>query len=421
MSGPTRSLWRHRDFNLLWSGETVSAVGSQVTVLALPLVAVLILDATPFEMGVLTAAAYLPFIAFALIVGVYIDRRPTLRPILIAMDIGRAAAIGVIPLAVVAGFVSMPLLVVVAFLGGAMTLVFNVAYLPYLPRLVERDMLVDANGRLQASQAVAWVAGPTLAGLLVQLVSASVALLLDAVSFVVSAICLLAIRSKEVATSRTDHDSWLTDLRSGLIFVARRPLQRAVAGSAATLNFFGMAQFALIVLYATESLGLDPAIIGIAFAVGSVGGIIGAVAAPILARRFGAGKATTLAMLGFPVSLAMVPLAALVPEGAPAAGMVGGAEFIGAMSVSIFDVMARSIMQAETPAEFLGRAGGAMSFLTQSAKPLGALAAGVVAQAIGVEPTLWITAIGGLLVLPWALLTPLGRESITPAESASGG
>jgi predicted MFS family arabinose efflux permease len=243
-------------------------------------------------------------------------------------------------------------------------------------------------------------------------------MLLDALSFLFSAACLVAIRTREAASSVSRDASWVEDLRSGLLFVARRPLQRAVAGSAATLNFFGMAQSALIVLFATQSLGLDPAVIGLAFGVGSVGGILGAVLAPVLARKLGAGRATTLAMVGFPVSLALIPAAALVPQGAPAVATIALAEFVGAMAVSLFDVMARTIMQADTPAEVLGRTGGAMSFVTQSAKPLGALIGGAVAQVVGVEATLWITALGGLLVLPWALLTPLGRETI-PATGAS--
>ncbi len=411
MTVRTASLWRHRDFNLLWSGETVSALGSQVSSLALPLVAVLSLKATPIEMGVLTAASTLPFIAFALVVGVWVDRRSTLRPILVATDLGRAAIIATVPVATLIGAVSLPLLVVVAFLGGTLTLIFNVSYLPYLPRLVARDQLVDANGRLQASQAVAWIAGPSLAGILVQVLSAAAALAFDAFSFVFSAVCLAAIRTKEIAAQQTVHASWGADLKAGLVFVARSPIQRAVAGSAATLNFFGMAQIALIVLFAIESLGLDPAAIGVALAVGAVGGLLGAATASTLARRVGTGRAVTFAMLGFPISLAMIPLASLVPEGAAAAAVIAAAEFVSAVSVSLFDVMARAIVQAETPAEFMGRAGGAMSFLTQSAKPLGALAAGAVAQVIGLEPTLWITALGGFLVLPWALFTPLGRES----------
>jgi MFS family permease len=415
------SLWRHRDFNLLWAGESVSAVGSQVTVLALPLVAVLLIGASPLEMGVLSAAAYLPYIAFALVVGVWIDRRTTLRPVMVVSDLVRAALVAVVPAAIAFGVVSMPVLVVVAFLVGALTLVFNVAYLPYLPRLVHRDLLVDANGRLQASQAIAWVLGMTLAGTIIQVLGAAVAMMLDAISYLFSAACLAAIRTKEVVTSSTRDESWMEDLRGGLLFVARRPLQRAVAGSAATLNFFGMAQSALVVLFATQSLGLDAAMIGLAFGVGSVGGILGAVFAPALARRLGVGRTTTLAMIGFPVSLAILPAAAFVPDGAPAATMIALAEFIGAMAVSLFDVMARTIVQADTPADVLGRTGGAMSFVTQSAKPLGAILGGLVAQVVGVETALWITAAGGLLVLPWALLTPLGREQIPTTATVAPG
>jgi len=319
------TLWRHRDFRRLWIGETVSAIGSQVTLLALPLMAVLMLDATPFEMGLLTAAGMAPWVVFALLVGVWIDRRRHLRPLLIATDLGRAALLATVPLVALTGLVGLPQLFAVTFLVGTLTLVFNLAYVAYLPTLVERESLVDANGKLQASQATAWITGPTLAGFLVQLVTAPFAILVDALSFVVSAGCLLRIEAPEQVRLRSSNGSWLGDLRAGLSFVVRDPLQRASAGAAATLNFFGMGQFAIVILFATHDLELSPGIIGLAFAAGSVGGLLGAIAAPTVAKRLGTGGAIKAGMFAFPVTLALVPLAGVVGAGLPAAAMLAAA------------------------------------------------------------------------------------------------
>ncbi|MGE5409302.1 MAG: MFS transporter [Syntrophothermus sp.] len=416
------TLFRHRDFRRLWIGESVSAVGSQVTLLALPLMAVLVLDASPLDLGLLTAAGLAPWVLFSLIVGVWVDRLPFLRPVLILSDLGRAAVIASVPLVALAGVVGLPQLYLVAFLAGSLTLVFNVAYVSYLPTLIARDRLVDANGKLQASQAAAQIAGPSLAGLLVQVLTAPLALLFDAASFLVSAVCLAAIGRPEARRASTTDGSLWNDLRSGLRFVVHDPLQRASAGAAATLNFFGMGQFAIVVLFATRDLELDPGAIGLAFAVGSVGGLAGAILASSVSSRFGTGRAIRASMCAFPVALALVPLASFVQPGLQAAVVLAVSELVGGVAVSIFDVTLSGLRQAETPQDLMGRASGAMSFLTQSAKPLGALSAGLLAQAIGVEATLWVAAAGGLLVLPWVVLGRFeATESRTPADAPPGG
>lgn len=416
----TGSLFRHRDFRRLWLGESVSAVGSQITLLALPLLAVLVLDASPLDLGLLTAAGLAPWVLFALFVGVWIDRLRHLRPLLIATDLGRAALIASIPLVALFGAVRLPQLYVVAFLAGTLTLVFNVAYVSYLPTLIERDRLVDANGKLQASQAAAQIAGPSLAGLLVQVLTAPIALVFDAASFVVSAVCLAVIRHPEAERTPTTDGSLWKDLRTGLGFVVHDPLQRASAGAAATLNFFGLGQLAIVVLFATRYLALDPGAIGLAFALGSIGALAGAIAASSVAARYGTARAIRASMLVFPVGLALVPLAAFAGPGLPAAAVLAASELVSGVAVSIFDVTLSGLRQAETPHALMGRASGAMSFITQSAKPLGALFAGLLAQAIGVEPTLWITALGGLLVLPWVVFGRFEASGAPAVESDDG-
>jgi MFS family permease len=415
------TIFRHRDFRRLWIGESVSAVGSQVTLLALPLMAVLVLDASPVQLGLLTAAGLAPWVLFALFVGVWVDRLRFLRPVLIASDLGRAALIASIPLVALSGVVGLPQLYLVAFLAGTLTLIFNVAYVSYLPTLIERDRLVDANGKLQASQAAAQIAGPSLAGALVQVLTAPLALIVDAASFLVSALCLAAIGQPEAGRTATTDGSLWKDLSSGLRFVIHDPLQRASAGAAATLNFFGMGQFAIVVLFATRDLQLDPGAIGLAFAVGSVGALAGAIAAPAVATRFGTGRAVRASMFVFPVGLALVPLAAFAGPGLPAAFVLAASELVGGVAVSVFDVTLASLRQAETPHHLMGRASGAMSFITQSAKPLGALTAGLLAQWIGVEVTLWVTAAGGLLVLPWVMFGRFDASGVGEGEPRPAG
>jgi MFS family permease len=432
------SLWRHRDFVRLWAGQTVSVFGSQVTELALPLAAVLTLHATAFQMGLLSAAGMAPWIAFALLVGVWVDRRLRRRWILVAADLGRAAILLSVPVAALFHVLSLGQLFAVAFAAGCLTLAFNVAWGSYLNVLVPREQLVDGNAKLMGSYATAQIAGPSLAGVLVQAITAPFAILLDAASFVVSALAVRSIRAPEPERRLERGSSLRHDLVVGLRFVRDDPLQRAIAGSAATLNFFGAAILAVIVLYAVRKLHLSSGLIGLAFAAGAAGALLGTQLAPRLTRRLGAGRTILLATIGFPPTLAIVPLASPGQPAWLAVTVLAVAEGVGGIAVMVFDVNTAALRQAATPEHLYGRAAGAMSFLTQSAKPLGSLFGGTVATAIGLHPTLWICAAGGLLVIPWTVFSPLrnsgrargdrgghedGRErlGVDLAELADGG
>lgn len=414
------SLWRHRDFMRLWAGQTVSVLGSQVTQLALPLAAVLTLHASALQMGLLSAAGMAPWIAFALLVGVWVDRRLRRRWILVAADLGRAAILLSVPVAAAFHVLSLGQLFAVAFAAGCLTLVFNVAWGSYLNVLLPREQLVDGNAKLMGSYATAQIAGPSVAGVLVQAITAPFAILLDAGSFVVSAFALRSIRAEEPERRLERGPSLRHDLAAGLRYVRDDPLQRAIAGSAATLNFFGSAILAVIVLYAVRALDLSSGLIGLAFAAGAVGALAGTQLAALAARRLGAGRAILLATIGFPPALAIMPLAS---PGQPvwlAVTILAVAEAVGGVAVMVFDVNSAALRQAATPEHLYGRAAGAMSFLTQSAKPLGSLFAGVVATAVGLHPTLWICAAGGLLVIPWTIFSPLRTRrgaALAPASA----
>ena len=414
------SLWRHRDFRRLWAGQTVSVFGSQVTELALPLAAVLTLNATAFQMGLLAAAGMAPWIAFALLVGVWVDRSLRRRLILVSADLGRAAILLSVPVAAAFHVLSLDQLFVVAFAAGCLTLAFNVAWGSYLNVLVPREQLVDGNAKLMGSYATAQIAGPSLAGALVQAFTAPFAILVDALSFLVSALALRSIRSPEPERRLEQRGSLRHDLVSGLRFVRDDPLQRAIAGSAATLNFFGLAIYAVLVLYAVRELHLSSLLIGLAFAAGAVGALVGTQIAPRLTRRFGAGRTILLATIGFPPALAIVPLASPGQPAWLAVTILAVAEAVGGIAVMVFDVNTAALRQAVTPEHLYGRTAGAMSFLTQSAKPLGSLFGGTVATAVGLHPTLWICAAGGLLVIPWTVFSPLRRGSDDRRDRGAG-
>lgn len=415
------SLWRHRDFVRLWAGQTVSVFGSQVTELALPLAAVLTLNATAFQMGLLSAAGMAPWILFALLVGVWVDRSLRRRWILVAADVGRALILASVPLAAALGVLSLVQLFVVAFAAGCLTLAFNVAWGSYLNVLVPREQLVDGNSKLMGSYATAQIAGPSIAGALVQAFTAPFAILVDAFSFLVSAFALRSIRAPEPERRLERRGSLRHDLAVGLRFVRDDPLQRAIAGSAATLNFFGAAIYAVIVLYAVRELGLSSLLIGLFFAFGAVGALVGTQLAPRLTRRLGAGRTILLATIGFPPALAIVPLASPGQPAWLAVTILAVAEAVGGLAVMLFDVNTAALRQALTPEHLYGRTAGAMSFLTQSAKPLGSLFGGAVATGVGLHSTLWICAAGGLLVIPWTVFSPLrgGRESALAAGAES--
>jgi MFS family permease len=416
------SLWRHRDFVRLWAGQTVSVFGSQVTELALPLAAVLTLNATAFQMGLLSAAGMAPWILFALLVGVWVDRSLRRRWILVAADVGRALVLVSVPIAAAFGVLSLGQLFVVAFAAGCLTLAFNVAWGSYLNVLVPREQLVDGNSKLMGSYATAQIAGPSIAGALVQVFTAPFAILVDAISFLVSAFALRSIRAPEPERRLERRGSLRHDLAVGLRFIRDDRLQRAIAGSAATLNFFGAAIYAVIVLYAVRELGLSSVLIGLFFAAGAVGALVGTQLAPRLTRRLGAGRTILLATIGFPPALAIVPLASPGQPAWLAVTILAVAEAVGGLAVMLFDVNTAALRQALTPEHLYGRSAGAMSFLTQSAKPLGSLFGGTVATAVGLHSTLWICAAGGLLVIPWTVFSPLrgGRDSALAAGAEGG-
>ena len=287
---------RHRDFRLLWAGQTVSRVGTEVSVLALPLIAIQILHATTFEVGSLTAVETLPFLLVGLPAGAWVDRMRR-RRVLIVADVGRLIALGSIPIASAFASITLAHLFVVAFVTGVFTVFFDVAYQSYLPELVDREQLVDGNAKLAASESTAHVVGPGIGGALISWVGASTAVVADALSYAVSFVCLIAIRTPAEVPDRGENPtSLVTDIREGLRFVWHENRIRAVAFCTATANLFSGVMMAVVLLFMTRVLGFSGGKIGFVFAVSGLGAVVGAVIAPWLARRFGVGRAILLSI-----------------------------------------------------------------------------------------------------------------------------
>src|SRR3569833_1484806 len=288
-----RSLLRHRDFRHLWAAETVSQVGTQVTLLALPFVAVTVLAATPLLIGFLTSLETAAFLLIGLPAGAWVDRWRRKR-VLVTADLVRAAVLASLPVAYLLDALTLGQLFVVAAVTGTATVFFDVAYQSYLPALVDRDQLVDGNGKLEASRAVAQGAGPGLTGVLLRLVGAPVLIAVDAVSFLLSALFLSGIRRADTVPDRAARRPLRTEIAEGLGCVVHHPLLRRIVACTGTGNLFGSITSTLLVLFALRELGLSESTLGLALAAGAVGGLLGAATAARFARWVGVGRAFLL-------------------------------------------------------------------------------------------------------------------------------
>lgn len=409
-------LWRHPDFMRLWVGETISQFGSQVTFLALPLTAVLVLNASAFEMGVLGALEFLPFLLLSLFVGVWVDRLPRQR-ILIGANIGRALLLAVLPLAALFGFLSMPVLYVIAVGVGVLTVFFDVAYQAYLPALVQRGDLVEGNSKLEASRSVAQITGPAIAGWLIQAVTAPVAIAIDAVSFLVSAASITQIQKREQVATEKQHKPIWPEIGEGLRLVFGSPILRSIAACTGTSNFFGNLSGAVLTIFVVRELGLSAGTLGLIFAVGSVGALIGAIGASQIAARLGVGSTIIGSQLIAGLGGLLIPLAGGPYELAIALLTTG--IFIGNISNPIYNITQVSLRQALTPDHLQGRMNASMRFLVWGTIPLGSLAGGTLGELAGIYPTLIIGAIGGLLTFLWVLFSPVRHLKEQPSLNTS--
>jgi MFS family permease len=405
-------LWKNHDFMQLWASETVSQLGAQITVVALPLLAALSLDASAAEMGFLTAAGTAPPLLIGLFAGVWVDRMRR-RPIMVATDFGRAFVLLAIPILWWLGQLQIEMLYVISFIVGVQSLFFDVAWVTYLPAVVRRDQLIEGNSKLQASASGAQVAGPGLAGLLVGIAGAPVAILVNAVSYLISAVFILRVESVEKQPERKADAHVLREMREGLAVVVQSPILRAIAASRATISLFGYVFLAVYVLYLTDELGFSATAVGLVFSLGGVGAIVGAVLAEPLKRRIGIGPSIVVGCVGFGLGGLLVPMAVLVP--AYEVPLVLAAEFLQWLMFLIAIVNEVSLRQSVTPDRLLGRVNGTMRFLNSGMIPIGALIGGALGGLIGLRETLFVGVAGMLITGLWVYLSPLRTTRDTPA------
>jgi MFS family permease len=411
-SPPT--LWRHRDFLLLWVGQSVSRLGDQFTGLAIPVIAVFILGAGPFEMGLLGFAGTLPFLLFGLLVGVWVDRRQR-RSILILADLGRGAMIASIAILGLAGLLHMAYLYVLSFLIGILTVFFDVAYQAYLPALVDRNRLVDANSKLETSNSLAGTGGPALAGAVIEWFKAPVAMVFDAASFFVSALTLGLIRKREPTPDPKERRSILVEIREGLQVVLKEPRLRHIAACTAWSNFFSSAVFsALLILYLKDALGFTPISLGLLFTVGSVGGIIGALTSNRIAKRIGVGPSIIWGAVLFSIPTLPLPFV----TGILAFPAIAAMFFVSIVGNLLYNINQVSFRQAIVPVRLQGRLNATMRTIVWGTLPLGAIAGGVLGDTIGLRPAIILGLAGGALSFLWVLFSPVRAIREMPESAA---
>ena len=427
MRRPRGGLWSHPDFLKLWTGQSISELGSQVSQLAIPWLAAVGLHASPIEFSLLGVLGFLPFILFALPAGVWVDRLRR-RQILVVGDAARAVLLALIPILWALGVLQIWHLLILQFVVGIFTVFFDVAYQSYLPALIEREHLVDGNSKLQLTVSVAQVAGPSMSGGLIAAFTAPYAILGDALSFVISTVFMLRMRHQENLPRHDENvprpKMW-PQVKEGLQWVVGHRYLRPIAGCTGTGNFFWQISFAIFVLYAVRELRLSAVAIGAVFAVGSAGAIGGALLANRIQRRIGVGPAIVAYSMGFAVAGLAFPLA---PRSFPLPVlMIGLAE--GSFASVAYNITQVSLRQAITPERLQGRMNAAMRWIVWGTIPLGTLLGGVIGQTVGLRAALWVGAIGGLPTFLWVLLSPVRSirtmpEPVvepTPAEAELAG
>jgi MFS family permease len=416
-AAPDRST-RSPEFRRFWIGQSISFLGSEVSLLALPLIAVVTLRADAGQMGILTALGLAPFLLIGLQAGVWVDRMQR-RRILIWSDLATAALLLTIPAAAIAGVLRIEQMYVLALLIGAIEVVSSVAHQSFVPSLVQRSELAAANARLEGSNSAATIVGPSVAGVLVQVLTAPIAVLVDAVSFVVSALVLRTVRVEEPKPMPAQERAGMrTQAAEGLRHVLRHPLLRPVFSCGATHNFFRRMIDALFVLFAVTELGLDPVALGVVFAAGGPGALLGAAIAVPLARRIGLGRTIVWMQVLTGISCFAAPLA-----GGPTwltVGILAAGQFLLGVARPVFNINQLSLRQAITPDRLQGRVNATMRFIMWGVTPFGALMGGLLGSTIGLRTTLLIAAGGVLLAFVWVAASPVRRlESVPAAAGAS--
>lgn len=398
----TASLWRHGNFMRLWAGQSVSLFGDQFTAIALPYIAVKSLGAGPLEMGILAAAATLPFLLIAIFVGVWVDRHRRL-PVLIAGDLGRGLIVLAIALLAFGGLLHLVYLYVLGFATGVLTVFFDVAYQAYLPSLVQRSQLVEGNSKLETTNSLAQTGGPFVAGVMVQTLGAAWAMVFDASTYFFSVAMMSTIRHREAPPRADERRSFWKEAREGFAVVLGDRRLWAIAGCTSTFNLFGSAIAALSVLFALRDLGMSGFELGIVFLGGGIGGIVGALTSARIAARIGVGPSIVVstifgagAMYGYLLATPANGVFVLV-------GVFAATGF----TVLLYNINQVSLRQGLVPVRLQGRLNATMRFLVWGTLPLGGLLGGVLGTIVGVRAAIAVAVVGLSFAFLWVLASPV--------------
>ncbi|OJX97802.1 MAG: MFS transporter [Micrococcales bacterium 73-15] len=412
------SLWRDRTFLTFWGGQGAAQLGSQITEIALPVVAVVLLSATEQQMGWLNAAGVAAFLLVGLPAGAWVDRWSKRRTMM-AADLVRVVALAAVPVLWFTGSLELWHLLVVAAVVGLANVFFDVAYQSIVPALVPRPSIPDANGKLESTAQVAGIAGPGIGGWLVGLLSAPGAMLVTAGGYVASFVALAATRvENDGPTPKADRPALLPAIRDGVRWVFGNPWLRRIVATTAISNFFSTMTFTLLPLFLLRDLGFTALHLGLVFGAGSVGGLVGAVLAPRIALAVGEMRAIPLGALAFGVPASLLPLVALVPGIATPVLLLYG--FAGSFGVLLYNVVQVSFRQRITPHDLLGRMNASIRFVVWGVMPISALLAGWLGSELGVLPVLWIAAGGALASTLPVLGARFWRAGAVDVDRAGG-
>ena len=412
---PDPSIWRNRDFVRLWSASSVSLFGSFVTRTALPFTAILVLGAGPLEIAILRALQLIGGLIVGLFAGAWVDRLRR-RPIMIVADLGRAILLGSIPVAAFLGVLSIGQIYVVSFGAALLTTFFDVADRSYLPTLVESNQLVPSNSALTASASVAEFSAFGISGFLIQLFSAPIAIAVDALSFLASALLIGTIRRPEPARPAVaDREPVFDEIRDGLRVVAGSPVLRAITAATASSHVLWGVFGTSYLLFATDVVGLGPAAIGIIAGLGGAGALVGAVFAERTGRRLGLGRAMLVTMVLFTVGNALIPLA---PSGAIVLGaaFLIGQQLVADSGGSAYEILEISLRQSIVDDRMLGRVNGTIRFSEDLFQLGGTIAGGIVAELFGLRAAMAFGVFGGVAAIAFLWFSPIRRLTVVPAR-----
>lgn len=400
------SLWRDANFLRMWGGQASSQFGAQITELAIPVLAVLILNATEFEVGLLTASGVAAFLLVGLPAGAWIDRMRK-RHVMIAADLVRAVALAALPLLWWAGVLQIWHLYVVALIMGIATVFFDVSYQSIVPSLVRPNQIAEANGKFESTAQVANIAGPAVGGWLVAVVTAPFAILVTVLTYIASFVVLSFTRDREVVTPRHQRAPIMHEIGEGLRWVFGNRYLRRIVGCTGLSNFASNISFTLLPIFLLRELGFSPAALGLVFALGSVGGLLGAMATPHIVRWIGEARAIPVSAIAFSVVGLFLPVAALAPEIALPILIVQ--MFVGSFMVLLYNITQVTFRQRITPTRLLGRMNASIRFVVWGVMPIAALLAGGLGTWLGVVTTMWIGAILGLASALFVVTGPFWR------------